>query len=59
MIVANDVGEGKEVFGGTNNEAHILMRDDEQSWPKMDKMMLATKLIAFIAQQLPPLGADR
>ncbi len=59
MIVANDVGEGKEVFGGTNNEAHILMRDDMQSWPKMDKMMLATKLIAFIAQQLPPLGADR
>jgi hypothetical protein len=30
-----------------------------QSWPKMDKMMLATKLIALIAQQLPPLGADR
>ncbi len=58
MIVANDVGEGSEVFGGANNEAHIIMRDSLQSWPKMDKMTLATKLIALIGQRLSPVGAD-
>ena len=59
MIIANDVGEGSEVFGGANNEAHVIMRDSLQSWPKMDKMMLATKLIALIAQRLSPKGANR
>ena len=58
MIVANDVGEGSEVFGGANNEAHIIMRDSLQSWPKMDKMTLATKLIALIGQRLSPVGVD-
>ncbi len=59
MIIANDVGEGSEVFGGANNEAHVIMRDSLLSWPKMDKMMLATKLIALIAQRLSPEGASR
>jgi phosphopantothenoylcysteine decarboxylase/phosphopantothenate--cysteine ligase len=59
MIIANDVGEGSEVFGGANNEAHVIMRDSLQSWPKMDKMMLATKLVELIAQRLSPEGANR
>ncbi|HEV3043312.1 MAG TPA: bifunctional phosphopantothenoylcysteine decarboxylase/phosphopantothenate--cysteine ligase CoaBC [Roseiarcus sp.] len=45
LIVANDVGEGKGVFGGRTNLVHLVSKDGVESWPSMDKREVAAKLI--------------
>ncbi len=49
-ILANDVGAGSGVFGGSRNRV-LLLRDEEEpeSWPEMDKQELARRLVAEIA----------
>ncbi len=50
-ILANHVGAGSEVFGGTRNRV-LLLRGDGQAedWPEMDKREVARRLVAEIAR---------
>ena len=50
LIVANDVGAGSEVMGGSENTLVLVTASGEQHWPKLSKQQAATRLIAHIAQ---------
>ena len=52
FIVANAVGEGTGVFGGSDNQVHIVTRDNVISWPKMSKDKVARGLIEIICERL-------
>jgi phosphopantothenoylcysteine decarboxylase/phosphopantothenate--cysteine ligase len=52
LIVANAVGEGTGVFGGSNNEVHIITRDSVADWPNQSKDAVAQRLIALTADLL-------
>jgi phosphopantothenoylcysteine decarboxylase / phosphopantothenate---cysteine ligase len=52
LIVANAVGEGTGVFGGANNEVHIITRDGVSDWPNQTKDAVAQRLIALTADLL-------
>jgi phosphopantothenoylcysteine decarboxylase / phosphopantothenate---cysteine ligase len=49
LVVANDVGEGSNVFGGNKNRVHLISSDNVDSWPSMDKTEVAARLIAQIS----------
>jgi phosphopantothenoylcysteine decarboxylase/phosphopantothenate--cysteine ligase len=49
VIVANDVGEGKGVFGGRTNLVHLVSKEGVESWPSMDKTEVAARLIQRLA----------
>jgi phosphopantothenoylcysteine decarboxylase/phosphopantothenate--cysteine ligase len=51
-IVANDVSHEHGVMGGSENTVHLITADDTESWPKMDKAQVATRLSARVAQAL-------
>lgn len=51
-IVANDVGEGSEVMGGTENAVHLVTRLGVETWPRLPKDEVATRLAARIAETL-------
>jgi phosphopantothenoylcysteine decarboxylase/phosphopantothenate--cysteine ligase len=48
VIVANAVGAGSRVFGGPDNEVHIVTRDNVSSWPSMSKEAVAQRLVILI-----------
>jgi phosphopantothenoylcysteine decarboxylase / phosphopantothenate---cysteine ligase len=48
VIVANAVGAGTGVFGGPNNEVHIVTRDSVSSWPSMSKDAVAQRLVILM-----------
>ena len=48
-IVANDVSEGSGVIGGDDNTVHIVTRDGHESWPRMTKVDVATRVALRIA----------
>ncbi|MGJ0506487.1 MAG: bifunctional phosphopantothenoylcysteine decarboxylase/phosphopantothenate--cysteine ligase CoaBC [Methylocystis sp.] len=52
LIVANDVSEGSGVFGGDANEAHLVSRASVESWPRMSKEAVASRLVARLAELL-------
>ncbi len=56
FIVANDVSAGSGVaggvMGGTRNRVTVIGRDSEESWPELDKGMVAERLAALIAARL-------
>jgi phosphopantothenoylcysteine decarboxylase/phosphopantothenate--cysteine ligase len=45
LIVANDVGPGTGVMGGTRNTVHLVSRSGVESWPLLDKDEVARRLI--------------
>jgi phosphopantothenoylcysteine decarboxylase/phosphopantothenate--cysteine ligase len=49
LIVANDVGEGTGVMGGSQNTIVLVSAEGEQAWPKLAKDEVARRLIAHIA----------
>ncbi|MCF4167451.1 bifunctional phosphopantothenoylcysteine decarboxylase/phosphopantothenate--cysteine ligase CoaBC [Zavarzinia compransoris] len=51
-IIANDVGAGPEggVMGAPDNAIHIVTADGVESWPRLAKTEVATRLAARIAQ---------
>lgn len=51
LIVANDVSESSGVFGGFQNEVHIVSKTGVDSWPRMGKDQVARKLIDSIMSQ--------
>jgi phosphopantothenoylcysteine decarboxylase/phosphopantothenate--cysteine ligase len=57
LIVANDIGAGSEVMGGSENTMVLVSSAGEQSWPKLSKDEAARRLVAYIAQ-LRPTGGD-
>lgn len=52
LIVANHVGAGSDVMGGTENIVHLVSRAGVESWPRMSKDMVAEKLILHISHVL-------
>ncbi|ARN83431.1 bifunctional phosphopantothenoylcysteine decarboxylase/phosphopantothenate synthase [Methylocystis bryophila] len=50
LIVANDVGSG--VFGAGENEAHLVTAEGVESWPRLGKDEVASRLVARIATML-------
>ncbi len=51
-IVANDVSEENEVFGGDNNQIHLVMAKDNEAWPHMAKDNVAYALMRKAAEVL-------
>jgi phosphopantothenoylcysteine decarboxylase / phosphopantothenate---cysteine ligase len=52
LIVANSVAEGTGVFGGADNQVHILSPSGTELWPRMSKAQIAERLIALIASRI-------
>ncbi|MCW2274148.1 bifunctional phosphopantothenoylcysteine decarboxylase/phosphopantothenate--cysteine ligase CoaBC [Rhodoblastus acidophilus] len=50
LIVANDVGEGTGVMGGSENAVVLITPDGEQAWPRLAKDEVARRLVAHFAQ---------
>ena len=48
-IVANDVGEGTGVMGGTENEVHLVTTSGIETWPRLPKDQVAARIAARIA----------
>jgi phosphopantothenoylcysteine decarboxylase/phosphopantothenate--cysteine ligase len=49
-IVANDVGGGSGIMGGTENEVHLVTGTGIEDWPRMAKDDVARKLAKRIAE---------
>lgn len=57
MIVANDVSAGTGIMGGNDNQVHIVSAAGAESWPKLSKTEVASKLalkISDILESLEP-----
>jgi phosphopantothenoylcysteine decarboxylase/phosphopantothenate--cysteine ligase len=52
LILANDVGEGTGTFGGSANTVHLITKEGIESWPRMSKQEVATRLIQQLASIL-------
>jgi phosphopantothenoylcysteine decarboxylase/phosphopantothenate--cysteine ligase len=49
LIVANDVSAGNNVFGGDANTVHLVTASGVESWPKISKAEVASRLMAKLA----------
>lgn len=49
LIIANDVSEGKGVFGGEANTVHVVSGGGVESWPKLSKAEVAERLMKKLA----------
>lgn len=52
LIVANDVGSGSGVMGGAHNTVHIVEAGNVESWPRLDKDEVASRLVDLLAIKL-------
>jgi phosphopantothenoylcysteine decarboxylase/phosphopantothenate--cysteine ligase len=52
LIVANDVGPGTGVMGGSKNMVHLISSDQQEAWPLLDKGEVARRLIQRFAGML-------
>ncbi len=53
-ILANDVGAGRDTFGGPDNEIHMVAAGGVESWPRLGKDEVAARLAERIAGELGP-----
>jgi phosphopantothenoylcysteine decarboxylase/phosphopantothenate--cysteine ligase len=51
-ILANDVSAASGVMGGARNRVHLITATDVEDWPLMDKLEVARRLVARIAETL-------
>ena len=51
-IVANDVGAGTGIMGGTENEVLLVTEAGVEAWPRMDKEAVARRLAGRISEAL-------
>jgi len=51
-IVANNVGAGTDIMGGTENEVHLITADGIEDWPRLEKDEVARRLAGRIAAAL-------
>ncbi|MDF2116898.1 bifunctional phosphopantothenoylcysteine decarboxylase/phosphopantothenate--cysteine ligase CoaBC [Roseiarcaceae bacterium H3SJ34-1] len=52
VIVANDVGAGTDVMGGLENTVHIVTEAGVETWPKMEKSAVASRLVGLLSDML-------
>jgi phosphopantothenoylcysteine decarboxylase/phosphopantothenate--cysteine ligase len=52
LIVANDVGPGTGVMGGSSNKVHLVSQRGVESWPLLDKDEVARRLVQTCARLL-------
>ena len=52
LLVANDVGAGSTVMGGSHNTVHLLDRNGVESWPSLPKDEVARRLVDRFATLL-------
>ncbi|MDE0533994.1 MAG: bifunctional phosphopantothenoylcysteine decarboxylase/phosphopantothenate--cysteine ligase CoaBC [Albidovulum sp.] len=57
-ILANDVGTGTRVMGGTQNEITLISACETERWPRMSKTGVADKLASKIASHFEKLNAS-
>mgnify|MGYP001289595187 CR=1 FL=1 len=55
-IVANDISNKTDTFGGENNTINLVTTDGVENWPKMSKPQVAEKLALRIADTLDQLA---
>jgi len=53
-ILANDVSQGSDIFGGDINRVHLITKDGIEDWPEMTKTQVAETLSQRIAATLHP-----
>jgi phosphopantothenoylcysteine decarboxylase/phosphopantothenate--cysteine ligase len=51
LIVANDVGPASGVFGGDENEVHLVTTQGVESWPRLGKAVVAERLVGWLAAE--------
>ena len=51
-IVANDVSAAGGAMGGRDNRVHLITSSGVEDWPLMDKLAVARRLVARIAETL-------
>jgi phosphopantothenoylcysteine decarboxylase/phosphopantothenate--cysteine ligase len=51
-IVANDVSPETGIMGGDRNAVHLISADGVESWPELDKVEVARRLVARAAAHL-------
>ena len=49
-IIANNVAEENEVFGGDENEIHLVTKSVTEDWPQMPKQKIAEKIMRKAAE---------
>ena len=49
-ILANDVSPGTQAFGGDTNILHLITADGVQTWPRLSKADIGTRLAGAIAR---------
>jgi phosphopantothenoylcysteine decarboxylase/phosphopantothenate--cysteine ligase len=53
LVIANDVAAASGTFGGAENLVHLVTSTSVESWPKMNKQDVATRLVSRLAAMLP------
>ena len=51
-IVANNVGQGTGILGGSENEVTLIAEAKEESWPRLSKVEVARRLVDRMADVL-------
>jgi phosphopantothenoylcysteine decarboxylase/phosphopantothenate--cysteine ligase len=51
-IVANDVSPETGIMGGDRNTVHLITAEGVESWPELDKVQVARRLVAHAAEWL-------
>ncbi len=51
-IVANDVSPETGIMGGDRNTVHLVSASGVDSWPEMDKIEVARRLIDAVSREL-------
>jgi phosphopantothenoylcysteine decarboxylase / phosphopantothenate---cysteine ligase len=51
-LVANDVGDGSGIMGGTENAVTLITAEGTETWPRLDKEEVAERLARRIATAL-------
>jgi phosphopantothenoylcysteine decarboxylase/phosphopantothenate--cysteine ligase len=49
-ILANDVSPGTQAFGGDSNILHLITADSTETWPRLSKADIGTRLAGAIAR---------
>jgi phosphopantothenoylcysteine decarboxylase / phosphopantothenate---cysteine ligase len=52
LVLANNVAEGTDTFGGENNIVHLVTETEVESWPKMSKQEVAARLVDRLVAML-------
>jgi phosphopantothenoylcysteine decarboxylase/phosphopantothenate--cysteine ligase len=52
LIVANDVAAGSGTLGGVENEVHLVTAEAVESWPRMSKAAVASRLVGRVIAML-------